>query len=98
MLDSKGNLLHIDFGYLLGRTMKFEKAPFKLTEDFVEVLGGEKSKVFKKYVNYCVDGFLAVRKHYEKILLLVEMTLARPSMGMFHFFSYFTLFSYSEFI
>jgi phosphatidylinositol 4-kinase len=80
MLDSKGNLLHIDFGYLLGRTMKFEKAPFKLTEDFVEVLGGEKSKLFKKYVNYCVDGFLAIRKNYEKILLLVEMTLARPSM------------------
>jgi len=80
MLDSKGNLLHIDFGYLLGRTMKFEKAPFKLTEDFVEVLGGEKSKLFKKYVNYCVDGFMAIRKNYEKILLLVEMTLARPSM------------------
>jgi len=61
--------------------MKFEKAPFKLTEDFVEVLGGEKSKMFRKYVNLCVDGFLAIRKHYEKILLLVEMTLVRPSIS-----------------
>ncbi len=29
-----------------------------------------------------MDGFLAIRKHYEKILLLVEMTLTRPEMGI----------------
>lgn len=40
MLDSTGSLVHIDFGYLLARTIKFEKAPFKLTEEMIEVIGG----------------------------------------------------------
>jgi len=77
MLDHTGSLLHIDFGYLLARTIKFEKAPFKLTEEMIEVMGGEKSKLFKKYVELLVQGFLAIRVHYEKILMLVEMTLVR---------------------
>jgi hypothetical protein len=76
MITSEGHIFHIDFGYLLSRTVKFEKAPFKLTEEFVEVMGGEKSKLFKDYTELCVRGFLAARKHYEKILLLVEMTLS----------------------
>eukprot|EP01128_Nolandella_sp_AFSM9_P011950 TRINITY_DN8834_c0_g1_i1.p1 TRINITY_DN8834_c0_g1~~TRINITY_DN8834_c0_g1_i1.p1 ORF type:complete len:943 (-),score=270.64 TRINITY_DN8834_c0_g1_i1:315-2738(-) len=75
MLASDGTLLHIDFGYLLARTIKFEKAPFKLTEEFIEVMGGEKSKLFKQFVDLMVEGFLAVRLHYEKLLLLVEMSL-----------------------
>lgn len=77
MLDEQGSLLHIDFGYLLARTIKFEKAPFKLTEEMMEVIGGEKSKLFKRYVELLVQGFLAIRLHYEKILMLVEMTLVR---------------------
>jgi phosphatidylinositol 4-kinase len=76
MLDSEGVLFHIDFGYLLARTIKFEKAPFKLTEEFIEVMGGDQSKAFKDYCTLCVQGFVAARKHYEKILLLVEMTIS----------------------
>ncbi|XP_049849525.1 uncharacterized protein LOC126319874 isoform X2 [Schistocerca gregaria] len=74
MLDSGGHIFHIDFGYLLGRTIKFEKAPFKLTDEFVEVMGGDQSKTFKAYCNLVVRGFLAARKHYSKILLIVEMS------------------------
>lgn len=74
MLDADGHLFHIDFGYLLARTIKFERAPFKLTDEFIEVLGGDESKYFKTYANLCVNGFLAARKHYEKILILVQMS------------------------
>lgn len=76
MLDQDGILFHIDFGYLLARTIKFEKAPFKLTDEFIEVMGGDQSKFFKDFVTLCVRGFTAARKHYEKILLLVEMTMS----------------------
>lgn len=38
MLDSQGHIVHIDFGFLLsnapGKGLKFEKAPFKLTQDY----------------------------------------------------------------
>eukprot|EP01130_Rhizamoeba_saxonica_P015078 TRINITY_DN6697_c0_g1_i1.p1 TRINITY_DN6697_c0_g1~~TRINITY_DN6697_c0_g1_i1.p1 ORF type:complete len:840 (-),score=188.13 TRINITY_DN6697_c0_g1_i1:52-2538(-) len=74
MLSADGSLVHIDFGYLLGRTMKFEKAPFKLTDEFIEVMGGRSSEGFSEYYNLCVEGFLAIRRGYEKILMLVEMS------------------------
>jgi phosphatidylinositol 4-kinase len=39
MIDSEGHIIHIDYGFLLsnapGKGLKFEKAPFKLTEEFV---------------------------------------------------------------
>lgn len=76
MIDADGNIFHIDFGYLLSRTIKFEKAPFKLTDEFIEVMGGDASKSFKEYCDLCVRGYIAARKHYEKILLLVEMTVS----------------------
>jgi len=57
MMDDHGNLLHIDFGYLLTRTIEFEKAPFKLTEEFIDIIGGEKSKLFARYEDLCVQGF-----------------------------------------
>lgn len=79
MLDADGRIFHIDFGYLLARTIKFERAPFKLTDEFIEVLGGDQSKYFKTYTNLCVLGFLAARKHYEKIVLLVEMSSGEGS-------------------
>jgi len=80
MLDSSGFLLHIDFGYLLARTVEFEKAPFKLTEEMIDLLGGDKSKHFRQFIDLVVQGFLAIRRHYEKIMLLIEMTITRPSM------------------
>lgn len=79
MLDAEGRIFHIDFGYLLAKTIKFERAPFKLTDEFIEVLGGDQSKYFKMYTNLCVLGFLAARKHYEKIVLLVEMSSGEGS-------------------
>jgi len=75
LLDASGHLIHIDFGYLLGKTIKFEQAPFKLTNEFVEVMGGYNSPCYKQYCRLCVKAFLGARKHYKKIMLLVEMTM-----------------------
>jgi phosphatidylinositol kinase/protein kinase (PI-3 family) len=43
MLDASGHIVHIDFGYLLSNTIKFEKAPFKLTTEYIDVLGALRS-------------------------------------------------------
>ncbi len=75
LLDAQGQIIHIDFGYLLAKTIKFEKAPFKLTQEFVEVMGGYNSPVYKQYTKLCVSAYLAARKHYKKVMLLVEMTI-----------------------
>jgi len=47
-----GKLIHIDFGYFLSnspRSLNFESAPFKLTQEFVDVLGGLSSDLYHYY-------------------------------------------------
>jgi len=75
LLDASGHIIHIDFGYLLGKTINFEQAPFKLTTEFVEVMGGYNSPCYKQYCRLTVKAYLAARKHYKKIMMLVEMTM-----------------------
>jgi phosphatidylinositol 3-kinase len=38
LLTPKGNLFHIDFGYLLGRDPKPLPPPFKLVKEMVEAM------------------------------------------------------------
>ena len=77
LIDNEGYLTHIDFGFLLsnapGKGLKFEQAPFKLSRDMVENLGGDKGHYFEQFRKLLKKGFLAVHKHREKIIILVEM-------------------------
>ena len=58
-----------------GKGLKFERAPFKLTKEFVEVLGGISSKNFIHYRTLMKQGFMALQEHAEKIIVLVEMMM-----------------------
>ena len=53
LLDSAGHIVHIDFGFLLsnapGKGLEFEQAPFKLTDELVDVMEGVDSKNFEKF-------------------------------------------------
>ena len=77
LIDNKGHLIHIDFGFLLsnapGKGLKFENAPFKLSGDMVDCLGGINGKYFEEFRKLLKKGFLAVNKHRHKIIILVEM-------------------------
>ena len=77
LIDDEGHIIHIDFGFLLsnapGKGLKFENAPFKLSKDMVECLGGIKGKYFMEFRKLLKKGFLAVHKHRHKIIILVEM-------------------------
>lgn len=80
LLDSEGHIIHIDFGFLLtnspGGNAGFESAPFKLTAEFADVMGGPRSSLFRAYRNLCVRAFLEARKRRDKIIVLVEMMLS----------------------
>jgi phosphatidylinositol 4-kinase B len=56
LLDKEGHMVHIDFGFMLTNSplkgISLENAPFKLTSDFVEVLGGEDSEGFRRFRKY----------------------------------------------
>lgn len=77
LIDDQGHLIHIDFGFMLsnapGKGLKFETAPFKLTQDFVDVMGGTNSVYFDTFRKLLWKGFIASVEHYEKILILIEM-------------------------
>lgn len=47
--------------------------PFKLTDEYVDILGGYDSNLFKRFRKMFFEGFKAIRKHKEKIILLVKM-------------------------
>ena len=53
IVDKDGHIIHIDFGFILtsspGGHMDFEKSPFKLTEEYVEVLDGLESEYTDHY-------------------------------------------------
>lgn len=61
MIDIEGHLCHIDFGFLLsnapGKGVKFEAAPFKLTQEFVDVLGDQNSSKFEDFRKRMAKGF-----------------------------------------
>ncbi|KAI9914533.1 hypothetical protein PsorP6_007843 [Peronosclerospora sorghi] len=79
LVDTEGHVIHIDFGFLLtnspGSNWNFEKAPFKLTDEFVELMGGPRSSTFRYFRSLCIRAYLALRRNMDQIVLLVEMML-----------------------
>ena len=77
LLDNRGHLIHIDFGFFFlsspGKNSGFESAPFKLTSEFVQLLDGPDSKTFRTFRDLCCRTFLTLRRHCYEITLLVEM-------------------------
>mmetsp|Transcript_7578 Transcript_7578/g.14181 ORF Transcript_7578/g.14181 Transcript_7578/m.14181 type:complete len:629 (+) Transcript_7578:1252-3138(+) len=76
LLDRHGHILHIDFGFMLTNSpgnMGFESAPFKLTMEMLEVMGGYEGELFHYYKVLLFQGFIELRKHADNLVLLVEM-------------------------
>ncbi|KAL3779168.1 hypothetical protein HJC23_002019 [Cyclotella cryptica] len=79
LLDNKGHIIHIDFGFYFlsspGKNSGFESAPFKLTRDFVSLMDGPDSRTFAKFRELCYKTFIELRKNCYQITLLVEMLM-----------------------
>lgn len=76
LIDDRGHIVHIDFGFMLSNSpgsMGFEAAPFKLTLEYVEVLGGVEGPHFRLFVERMKDAFQALRREAERIIVLVEL-------------------------
>ncbi|KAG5439990.1 hypothetical protein PCK2_000682 [Pneumocystis canis] len=72
LLDTEGHLIHIDFGFMLTNTpgnVGFENAPFKLTMDYVNILGDR----FNEWKDLMKQAFKALRKKAEDLILLVRV-------------------------
>ncbi|XP_064488634.1 phosphatidylinositol 4-kinase beta-like [Ornithodoros turicata] len=86
LLDGEGHIIHIDFGFILSSSPKnlgFENSPFKLTQEFVDVMGGMGSDMFEYFKILMLQGLVAARKHHERILTLVEILQANARLPCF---------------
>lgn len=83
LLDAEGHIIHIDFGFILSSSPKnlgFESSPFKLTREFIDVMGGSDSDMFAYYKILMLQGLVAARKHMDKIIHLVEILSGGPPL------------------
>jgi phosphatidylinositol 4-kinase len=88
MVDDKGHILHIDFGFCFDISpggVKFERAPFKLTPEMIAVMGGNKaghnsdaaktSQSYRWFEELTIKAFLASRQYCGKLCHLVSLML-----------------------
>ena len=76
LLDDQGHIIHIDYGFMLSSSPKnlgFESSAFKMTYEFVEVMGGVESDMFAYFKILMLKGFLSARKHMDKLVPIVEI-------------------------
>jgi len=82
-----GHVVHLDFGFMLsnspGGNIGFESAPFKLTQEFLDVMDGECSDQYEYFRTLIIRGFLEARKHVDRIVLPVRMLLAGSKLPCF---------------
>lgn len=79
LLDNRGTLIHIDFGFILGLSpganIGFERAPLKINKDMIALLGGPSGTWFKEFKRLARLGFLAAREVRNEIMILVNALL-----------------------
>lgn len=86
LIDSDAHLVHVDFAFILGRTpggIGWESAPFKFTEEFIEVLGGTDGEYFALFVSLLTDAFIAIRKWAPLLVGLLRVMAVESSLPCF---------------
>lgn len=51
----------------------FEQSPFKLTPEFVEVMGAPSSLLWMEFQHLLLKGLMAARKHMDRIVNIVDI-------------------------
>ncbi|KAJ2652386.1 phosphatidylinositol-4- kinase [Coemansia sp. RSA 1250] len=79
MLDDQGHIVHIDFGFILDIApggITFEAAPFKLTSEYIQVMGGSAdAQPYRMFCELCIKAYLASRPYAHLIIQIVQLML-----------------------
>ena len=91
MIDMKGNIIHIDFGFILGISpgnVGFETAPFKMTKEYVNLLDGINSDAYNYFILLLSRGFIELRKYFDCFVKVIEVMLKSKINNLFnnHFY------------
>ena len=78
MIDMRGRIIHIDFGFILGISpgnVGFETAPFKMTKEYVNLLDGINSDTYNYFISLLTKGFTELRKYFDSFVKIIEVML-----------------------
>eukprot|EP01062_Namystynia_karyoxenos_P016041 TRINITY_DN15850_c0_g1_i1.p1 TRINITY_DN15850_c0_g1~~TRINITY_DN15850_c0_g1_i1.p1 ORF type:complete len:850 (+),score=157.03 TRINITY_DN15850_c0_g1_i1:153-2702(+) len=64
LVTDDGCLVHIDFGYILGKDPKIGAPKIKIRDEMMDAIGGTKSPLFRQLVDLAVQGFMLLREHW----------------------------------
>ena len=68
-------MLHIDFGFILGRDPKPYPPPIKIRKEMIDAMGGIQHDNFKIFKVKCLEAYLYIRKHSKIVYNLVYLML-----------------------
>jgi phosphatidylinositol 4-kinase A len=87
MIDTRAHLIQIDFGFAMGMApgheFSMERAPFKFTQEYLDVMGGPGSECFAEFKRLFVAGFKEARKNSQIALGLVEIMMYKSKYPCF---------------
>ncbi|KAF7458783.1 phosphatidylinositol 4-kinase [Cryptosporidium felis] len=90
LIDKFGHIIQIDYGFMLSNSpgnVNFEQSPFKLTQEFLDVMLGENSEEFQYFQQLIIKGFLASRKYVDQIILTIESMTSASKLPCFSIFT-----------
>eukprot|EP01038_Epipyxis_sp_PR26KG_P011216 gene11216-15050_t len=79
LIDTDGHIIHIDYGFIFGDSpgfnINFESAPFKLTREYIDIMGGSiDSAAFKMFEDLFLRGFTALQKNADGLTAIAQRT------------------------
>jgi phosphatidylinositol 3-kinase len=81
LVTKDGQLLHIDFSYILGDDPKNLEVEMKITEDMLNMLGGKNSSCFLEFKKYCSLAYKNIRLRSSLwYILLSYLVFSVPSI------------------
>jgi phosphatidylinositol 3-kinase len=73
MVNTSGQMFHIDFGFIFGQDPKPMPPPFRLTRAMVDCMGGEDSQDYVRFKTYCCQAYNWLRKSASLIINLLSL-------------------------
>jgi phosphatidylinositol 4-kinase B len=70
-----------------GGAFAFENAPFKLTQDYIELIGGVDSPLYDYFKILLIQGFIALRKYVDDICDIVEIMSRESTLPCYEKFN-----------
>lgn len=86
LIDSEGHIIHIDFSFILSKcpgNIQFERAPFKLTQEYIELMGGIESDLFLHFKELLFIGITCIKKYGNEIVKYVEVIREKNDLPCF---------------